>query len=555
MTRILLSVLVLLLVAVWTAPAPAAPAREHAPAKRPAPLPRIPQLVRALPALTPTDVPSRGTAVAARSTFSPNDDGVNDLLHVSALGRPGRSLELRVWRRFKASSLVRTVGPVRIRRGGSARLAWDGRDSAGQPVADGSYVVRLCPGGGVGACFGPPRSDARDIVTHVRRLSAGIATAGSFAPGERIPLVIGSDTRRLCAAVLPDDAAATDAPPFGEGCAKPARLAPHVPAMLAPGMWRLRIRDNAGSVRMLPLVVRAPASLDAPAPGTVLVVAPYLTWRAYDYVDADRNGAVDSWYSSWRNNTVPLTGAYEGWPDGAEKDHRYARTFQRWFSGTPGRNAQFVTDVELARMSVASLRAYRAVLFFGHEEYYEPVLYDNLMAYLHSGGRIATLSANSFFRQVSVDPVTNKVTLLAHVARDAQRSDYAIVGVGFAACCFHVATHYQLTNAVQETPWLFAGTGLGPGDELAAEVGGEIDDVDAALTPAGTRVVAVSLASDIGTGYRAAMAWTPVPGGGEVFAAGNMALLSSLSSARLTPAERATVSRMLDNLWAHLASD
>ena len=127
-----------------------------------------------------------------------------------------------------------------------------------------------------------------------------------------------------------------------------------------------------------PVVVRSGWPLDHPRPHTALVVWPYLTWRAYSAYDADLNGIPDSWYQFWRQRRVSLKGPLLR--DGVEDDHKAALPFSRWLCQRPVRTQQ-ITDVELGRLPLSTLRKYPAIVFPGHSEYYEPATYDLLKRY------------------------------------------------------------------------------------------------------------------------------------------------------------------------------
>ena len=154
-----------------------------------------------------------------------------------------------------------------------------------------------------------------------------------------------------------------------------------------------------------PVVVRSGRPLDKPKPHTALVVWPYLTWRAYSAYDADLNGIPDSWYQFWRQRRVSLKGPLLR--DGVEDDHKAAVGFSRWLCSRSPRTQQ-ITDVELGRLPLSTLRKYKAIVFPGHSEYYEPATYDLLKRYRDDGGNLVFLQANPFYRQVRLDPASTR---------------------------------------------------------------------------------------------------------------------------------------------------
>jgi len=271
------------------------------------------------------------------------------------------------------------------------------------------------------------------------------------------------------------------------------------------------------------------------------VVWPYLTWRAYSAYDADLNGIPDSWYQFWRQRRVSLKGPLLR--DGVEDDHRAALPFSRWLCSRPVRTQQ-ITDVELGRLPLSTLRKYDAVVFPGHSEYYEPATYDLLKRYRDGGGNLVFLQANPFYRQVRLDPASNAMVLTDYDAREG-RSDFALTGVGYDGCCFpksrgepYVAASGKDYDRVR---WLFRGTGIGPGQAFGVAAS-ESDRIDPQLTPRDHVVAAQALIRGKRGVIHAAMTWSRA-GRGQVFATGNYTFLRM---------GRGITYKLLDNVWAKL---
>jgi len=398
------------------------------------------------------------------------------------------------------------------------------------------------------------------VRAHLRTLAAGILSTGSFLPGDVVPLTIGSDHGPVVVGLHPDDR------PRSSPAAAPQTLDPgpsvgyQLPADLAPGTHRLGVSDALGATRYLPLVVRDPGlSLGEPPPGTALVVEPYLTWRAYNGWDEDRNGRADTWYANFNGRGwVTLVGPYEDIAAramaGSEFDHAYAKNFMAWFRTVPGRRAQFITDVELADMDPATLARYRLVLFPGHEEYYPQRSYDLVRGYRDIGGRLAFLSANPFFQTVEIQPELNRVQAGIRALRTPEQSDYGLVGLGFAACCRAESAWpaYPVNpGAPERLPWLFEGTGLVAGSTFG-RFGGEADGASPTLSPPELVLVASGTVVDGGGGRVVSMGYLPTPGGGEVFSTGNMRYLDTLATVQGPTDDRAVLGRILDNVWARM---
>jgi hypothetical protein len=308
-----------------------------------------------------------------------------------------------------------------------------------------------------------------------------------------------------------------------------------------PGLYHVLARDPAGDEFRAPLVVRAPVRLDRPDPHTALVVWPYLTWRAYNAYDADLNGIPDSWYQFWRQRRVSLTGPLLR--DGLEDDHKAALPFSRWLCSRPVRTQQ-ITDVELGRLPLSTLRRYSAIVFPGHSEYYEPATYDLLERYRDEGGNLVFLQANPFYRQVRVDREHNAVVMTDYDAREG-RSDFALTGVGYDGCCFPKARAAPYVAAAgkdyDRVRWLFHGTGIGPGQAFGVAAS-ESDRVDPRLSPRDHVIAAQALIRGKRGVIHAAMVWSRA-GRGQVFATGNYTFLRM---------GRGLTYKLLDNVWRKL---
>jgi hypothetical protein len=477
------------------------------------------------------------------AVISPNGNGVNDAVRVRVHARPGALLGLRV---YKWGG--RLAGWRRIRTGVSAHgpeLIWNGTTSTGRVLRDGSYLVTVCykdsgrllpgrgvrrPGAAEASVFRPPwrRSGclADPRVVRVERLAAYVDSTGSFRQGQRIPLVVSAD-RGESTTQLEQDCTGESRALLGAGA--------------TPGLYHEVVRDAQGDEFRAPVVIRAARPLDRPLPHTALVVWPYLTWRAYNAYDADLNGIPDSWYQFWRQRRVSLEGPILR--GGVEDDHKAALPFSRWLCSRSLRT-QHVTDVELGRMRLSTLRRYSAIVFPGHSEYYEPATYDLLRRYGDRGGNLVFLQANPFYRQVRVDREHNAVVMTDYDAREG-RSDFALAGVGYDGCCFPRvrAAPYVAASGGDYTRvrWLFRGTGIGPG-EAFGRAASESDRTDPQLTPRDHVVAARAIIRGKRGVINASMTWSHA-GRGQVFSTGNYTFLRMGRDLTYT---------LLDNLWRRL---
>jgi len=485
--------------------------------------------------------------------ISPNGNGVRDSVIVKTNSSPGTLLGLRVyvWG-------GRLSGWKRIRTGlssTSGELTWNGTSATGRALDDGTYQVTVCykdpgrllpprgvprPGAAEAGVRRPPwRSTGcatNPHVVRVERLALFTDSTGSFQHGDRVPLVVSADRGRAGISLERDCEVSED-----EQMVPSRKGSITIPFGNPPGLYHGVAGDPAGDVFRAPIVVRSAVPLDHPEPHTALVVWPYLTWHAYNAYDADLNGIPDSWYQFWPQRRVSLKGPLLR--DGLEDDHQAALPFSRWLCSRSVRTQQ-ITDVELGHLSLSTLRRYRAVIFPGHTEYYEPKTYDLLMRYRREGGNLVFLQANPFYRQVRIDRERNAVVMTDYDAREG-RSDFAIAGVGYDGCCFPKvrAVPYVATAGrdYQRVRWLFRGTGIGPGDAFGVAAS-ESDRVDPQLTPHDHVVAAQAIIRGKRGVINAAMVWSR-DGRGQSFATGNYTFLRM---------GRGVTYKLLDNVWRRL---
>jgi hypothetical protein len=481
--------------------------------------------------------------------ISPNGNGVNDTLRVHVSAPAGSVLGLRAY-----AWGGRLVGWKRIRTGvtvtGASTLSWDGTTSTGHALSDGSYLVTVCykdsgrllpaqgvarPGIAEASVRRPPwrRSGCapEPRVVRVERLAAFVDSTGSFDQGQPLPLVVSADRGQAETQLNPDCADGAKAYVGGT----------RIPLGAPPGLYHAVARDPAGDEFQAPVVVRDSLPLDRPQPHTALVVWPYLTWRAYSAYDADLNGIPDSWYQFWRQRRVSLRGpVLRG---GVEDDHKAALPFSRWLC-TRSVRAQHVTDVELRRLPLSTLRRYSAIVFPGHTEYYEPATYDLLNRYRDDGGNLVFLQANPFYRQVRIDREHNAVVLTDYDAREG-RSDFALTGVGYDGCCFPKPRAAPYTAATgrdyERVRWLFRGTGIGPGQRFGVAAS-ESDRIDPELTPRDHILAGKAVIEGKHGVINATMVWSHAARG-SVFATGNYTFLRM---------GRGLTYKLLENVWRKL---
>jgi FlgD Ig-like domain len=487
--------------------------------------------------------------------ISPNGNGVNDTLRLHVAAPAGSVLGLRAY-----AWGGRLVGWKRIRTGvtvtGASTLSWEGTTASGHPLADGSYLVTVCykdpgrlrpadgvarPGTAEASVRRPPwrRSGCapEPRVARVERLAAFVDSTKSFDQAAPVPLVVSADDGKANSQLEQDCLGPNEKTVEFREIGSPF----DVPIGSPPGLYHAVARDPAGDEFQAPVVVRDSRPLDRPQPHTALVVWPYLTWRAYNAYDADLNGIPDSWYQFWRQRRVSLRGPLLR--GGVEDDHKAALPFSRWLCARSVRTQQ-VTDVELGRLPLSTLRRYSAIVFPGHTEYYEPATYDLLRRYRDGGGNLVFLQANPFYRQVRLDRERNAMVMTDYDAREG-RSDFALAGVGYDGCCFPKARAAPYTAArgrdYQRLRWLFRGTGIGPGRRFGVAAS-ESDRIDPELTPRDHVVAGEAVIEGKHGVINATMVWSHA-GRGSVFATGNYTFLRM---------GRGLTYKLLDNVWRKL---
>jgi hypothetical protein len=303
------------------------------------------------------------------------------------------------------------------------------------------------------------------------------------------------------------------------------------------GLYFARLVAEDGRVGFAPLVVR-PERLGQ---HRVAVVLPTLTWQAYNMRDDDGDGKGDSWYAGGRKRVVRLDRPYlnRGVPP-------YFRCFDlpflNWLVRT-GREVDVLAQSDLERAPSAAdlLAAYALIVFPGHHEYVTTREYDLVEGYRDLGGNLMFLSANNFFWRVVR---RGKTIVKTEQWRDLGRPEAALLGVQYRGNDGgRRRAPWTLTKA-PATRWVFAGTGLGPGEQFGDDWGIEIDDTDES-SPSQVQVLA-EIPNLYGPGFTARMTYYETETGARVFSAGAFTIAGQIGEPH--------VSRVVANLWRRLAA-
>jgi hypothetical protein len=298
------------------------------------------------------------------------------------------------------------------------------------------------------------------------------------------------------------------------------------------GLYFVRLRASGERLGHAPFIVR-PRRLGT---NRVAVVLPTFTWQAYNWRDGK------SWYANWRRKTAVLARPYlqRGVPP---YYRRYDEPFLRWLAHT-GRAVDYLGDADLDAVTTGEslAAAYSLIVFPGHHEYVTTHEYDVVERYRDLGGNLMFLSANNFFWKVT----RRGNVLTKHKQwRDLGRPEASLIGVQYIGNDRGERRGPWIVRDASSSPWLFEGTGLRRGSEIAPTAGIEIDHT-APSSPRGTKVIA-EIPELFGPRFTAQMTYYETPRGAKVFAAGSFTLAGFVW--------RPDVQRLVANAWDRLASD
>jgi hypothetical protein len=301
------------------------------------------------------------------------------------------------------------------------------------------------------------------------------------------------------------------------------------------GLYFARLVADDGRVGFAPFVVRPPSV----GQHRVAVVLPTLTWQAYNLRDDDGDGKGDSWYANWSKRVVRLARPYLN--RGVPPYFRcYDLPFLNWLDRTR-RNVDVLaqSDLEHVPSAGALAAAYDLIVFPGHHEYVTTREYDLVEHYRDLGGDLMFLSANNFFWRV----VRRGDTIVKTKQwRDLGRPEAALLGVQYRGNDGGKRRAPWTLRRAPATRWVFAGTGLGPGDQFGDAGGIEMDQTNDS-SPSQVQVLA-EIPDPYGTGFTAQMSYYETSTGAQVFSAGAFSIAGQIS--------KPDVSRVVANVWRRL---
>ena len=301
------------------------------------------------------------------------------------------------------------------------------------------------------------------------------------------------------------------------------------------GLYFARLVAADGRVGFAPFVVR-PKRVGQQR---VAVVLPTLTWQAYNLRDDDGDGKGDTWYANWHKRVVRLGRPYLN--RGVPPYFRcYDLPFLNWLART-GRRVDVLaqSDLEHVPSAAALAAAYDVIVFPGHHEYVTTREYDLVEGYRDLGGNLMLLSANNFFWRVVR---RGKTIVKTKQWRDLGRPEAALLGVQYRGNDGGKRRAPWTLRRAPATRWVFAGTGLGPGDQFGDDWGIEIDHTNES-SPSQVQVLA-EIPDPYGLGFTAQMTYYETGTGAQVFSAGAFSIAGQIGEPY--------VSRVVENLWRRL---
>jgi hypothetical protein len=207
----------------------------------------------------------------------------------------------------------------------------------------------------------------------------------------------------------------------------------------------------------------------------------------------------------------------------------------------------------------------RVFLSVYHDEYWSQTMRNNLTSWIGAARNVGFLSANNLYWRVrfepstagasnrvmacykdpALDPNTSEPTILFS---EVGQSESQIEGIEFSSFG-DVNAPWVVTNA---NHWIYAGTGVSNGTQIAGLVGTEWDG-QAPVTPAGTTIIAASPTTGAYGPSVQAAAIRETASGGVVFDAGTIRFPMLLGGA-YSPGEDARVARMVQNFFSRTAA-
>ncbi len=316
----------------------------------------------------------------------------------------------------------------------------------------------------------------------------------------------------------------------------------------APGDYLLKLVGGGPAQHYVPLTVRDDSSKAA-----VEIVNAVTTWQAYNYWG--NYSLYKGPYANplLRSNVVTFDRPYDndGSADFLGNEYPLVSLAEEL-----GVDVTYVTSVDVAAHP-ERLLDHRAVLSLGHDEYWSLAMRNGTEAARDRGVNLAFFGANAVFRRIRLEPSPlgpmrreinyRSARLDPYTGKDnaqvttswreppAARPESSLTGVLYE--CNPVNVSGVVSDA---SSWVFAGSGMKNGDQVAGLVGSEYDRVTPQVATPGTiQVLFHSPLTCRGHRSYADAAYYTAPSGAGVFSTGSGAWICKLLTG--CPADRPMV--------------
>jgi hypothetical protein len=234
-----------------------------------------------------------------------------------------------------------------------------------------------------------------------------------------------------------------------------------------------RLTNDARSARAL-IAVRSDEQ-----PGDLLVVLPLFTYHAYNVAAFDGTagaGEGDCLYSGAKWVTIERPGGGTGghpWDEVNVDAYDVAtprQTFAHWDAKAiawlerEGYRYDVCTDLDLHEARV-DLAAYRAVVSFGHHEYWTDRMRTNVERFVEDGGNVAFFGGNTMWFRLEWDPIRRAIS------RAGRWNEWETTGVSYArgGGRWIGARPRADFRLVDEEHWIVEGLGLARGASFGGD--------------------------------------------------------------------------------------
>jgi len=315
-------------------------------------------------------------------------------------------------------------------------------------------------------------------------------------------------------------------------------------------LFKLTGSDNGMTGGYIPLCVR-----DDDSSAAFAIMHSVTTWQAYNayggrslYVGPGTVRVGETGTSN-RSRVVSFDRPYDqrGWGAPDFIGNEFPLIF---LAESLGLDVTYFTDIDLHQVP-ARLARHRCLFSLGHDEYWSSAMRSGTTQAVAQGLNVAFLGANAVYRHIRLEPSPlgadrHEVCYKSDLAHEdplwgvdpsevtsnwpdgpVPRPEQELVGSQYA----DVGADAAMVVA-DAGSWVFAGTGVVDGTQLAQVIVGEYDHYEPGLGgPDNVRILAHSPIANRGAGHYSDMTYYSVAGGGGVLATGSAMFVCRLSNA------------------------